>query len=185
MRITRAITLALACLGCAGPIREFYPDAFFPEDRVYENKTIRFSLTFKNNWDVETDPNRMDRGIRKEVRRYQKMGVELLFAGTTSDGLHGVSAIASSLNETAQTYAETIRTLNKDLVSEDAGLTEMLIAHKPMVRWQYRKFGLQYAEFFFTVDTYNVRVAFWSQPALFERFHPVYTSIMSSLESAY
>lgn len=184
------IAIFLFCLlfllvECAGPIKEFYPDSYFTEDHIYENKSIRFSLTFRNNWEIETDPNKMDKGIRKEVRRYQKMGVELLFAGTTTDGLQGVSAVAASWNESTQKYAETIRKLNKDYVTADSDLVDMLINEKPIVKWEYSKFGLQYIEFFFTIDTYNVRVAFWSEPEIFKRFLPVYLSIISSLDYLY
>lgn len=185
MRYLFVLATALLLVKCAGPIKEFYPDSYFIEDHIYENKTIRFSLTFRKNWEIGTDPNKMERGIQKEVRRYQKIGVELLFAGTTTDGLHGVSAVAANLNASTQEYAETIRRLNKDYITADSGLVDMLIKDKPVVKWKYCKLGLQYIEFFFTIDTYNVRVAFWSEPNIFDRFLPVYISIISSLECLY
>ncbi|GAI35280.1 unnamed protein product [marine sediment metagenome] len=174
--------LAVIIIGCAATIKEFYPDSYFKEDNVYQNKPLRFSLDFQGNWDIETDPNRMDRGIRKEVRRHQKIGVELLFAGTTTDGLQGVSAVAANLNESTQKYAEIIRELNKEYLTADSGLVDMLINGKPIVKWEYSKFDMQYVEFFFTMDTYNVRVAFWAEAPIFKRFLPVYLTIMSSLD---
>ena len=185
MRHILFVACLLLFIKCAGPIKQFYPDSYFSEDNIYQNKPIRFSLTFRNNWDIETDPNKMERGIQKEVRRYQKIGVELLFAGITTDGLHGVSAVAANLNASTQEYAETIRKLNKDYITADSGLVDMLIKDKPVVKWKYSKLGLQYIEFFFTIDTYNVRVAFWSEPNIFDRFLPVYISIISSLEYLY
>ncbi len=184
------IAIFLFCLlfllvKCAGPIKEFYPDSYFTEDHIYENKSIRFSLTFRSNWDIETDPNKLSRGIQKEVRRHQKGGVELLFAGATTDGLQGVMAVAANWNESTQKYAETIREKNKDNVTADSGLVDMLIKDKPIVKWKYSKFELQYIEFFFTIDTYNVRVGFWSEPEIFNRFLPVYLSIISSLDYLY
>jgi hypothetical protein len=182
MRAVLVSVLLLLLPGCSSHIEQFYPDSFFKEDNIYQNRPIRFSLDFQGNWDIETDPNNMSRGIQKEVRRYQKIGVELLFAGTTVDGLQGVSAVAANLNESTQKYAETIRELNMRYLTADSGLVDMLINNKPIVKWEYSKFEMQYVEFFFALDTYNIRVAFWAQPAVFKRFYPVYLEIMSSLE---
>ena len=185
MRIVLSLIFLLLLVECAGPIKEFYNDSYFTEDHIYENKSIRFSLTFRNNWEIETNPNNLDKGVQKEVRRLQKQGVELLFAGATTDNLHGVSGFAVNLNESTQKYAEIIREKNKDNLTADSGLVDLLIKDKPVVKWEFSKLGLQYVEFFFTIDTYNIRVAFWSEPEIYRRFLPVYLSIISSLDYLY
>ena len=48
-------------------------------------------------------------------------------------------------------------------------------------RWEYSKSGLRFVEFFFAIDTYNLRIAFWTTPVLYGNFLPVYREIMETL----
>lgn len=176
------VSLLIFIGGCGGPISQFYPDSYFSEDNIYQNKPLRFSLTFQGNWDIETNPNKMRRSLQKLAREFQKQGIELLFIGSTVDALQGVQGVAINLNASTREYAETYRDINKSYMTTDSGLTDIIINNKPMVRWNYVKYGFQFIEFFFTLDTYNIRIAFWSKPNIFKRFLPVYFNIMSSLD---
>ena len=53
------VLLLLTVLFCAPAIKQFYPGNYFPEDRTYQNKTLGFSLTYRGNWEIITDPNDM------------------------------------------------------------------------------------------------------------------------------
>ncbi|MBD3316045.1 MAG: hypothetical protein GF344_09675 [Chitinivibrionales bacterium] len=175
--------IALICgAGCAGSIKEFYPDSYFEADRVYLNRPLRFSLTFRGNWRLFTDPNEMEEGARTFFRELQKNGAELLFVGATPEGTQAVRAIAINLNLPQRDYAERIRALNRKSIAKDLGLTEMHINGRVMTRWDYVSHGARFAEFFFALDTYNIRIAFWSTPTVFERFYPVYLDIISTLD---
>jgi hypothetical protein len=173
-----ALLLAVAC---AAPRRQFYPDSFYPQDGIYENKPLRFLLTFSGNWHLFTDPEEMDKGSREFAHELQKAGVELLFVGASAEALHGTRAIAANLNETPVDYAEQIQRINKDDVQNDQGLVDFLAGDHAMTKWVYDKAGFRFAEFFFCVGTYNIRIAFWTKPQLFEKFLPVYEEIVSSL----
>ncbi len=173
-------TTALVFLvGCAGTIKEFYPDTFFSEDNIYQNKPIGFTLTFRGQWHIFTDPNEMEGRLRGFAEELQEQGGELLFVGSTVERTQGVRGIAANLNAPAREYAERIRDINT--VAVDSGLTEMLVADIPMVRWDYYDTGFRFVEFFLRVETYDVRIAFWTKPELFDAFEPVYLSILSSI----
>ncbi len=173
-----AVALLLAC---AAPLKEFYPDSYFAEDGVYQNKPLRFSLTFRGTWYLITDPDDMRGSTRQFARDLRERSAELLFVGATAEGTQGVRGIAINLNVGQREYAEKIHTLNAPDVDEDFGLTETILDGMPMVRWDYRVGEFRFVEFFFTLDTYNLRIAFWTRPSVFERFEPVYLDIMSSL----
>ncbi len=175
----------LGITSCSAPIKQFYPDSYFEEDRIYQNKPLRFSLVFQGNWNIYTDPNIMMRSLKNLAIDHQKEGRELLFVGTTVDGLQGVKGIAINLNASPQEYAETyrkIKTTDNSNMTADSGLVDILINNKPMVRWCYTEFNCEFIEFFFTIDTYNVRISFWAKSTIFKRFLPVYFSIISSLD---
>lgn len=180
VRISCLLALSIL-LSCASSIRQFYPDSYFTEDGIYQNKALRFSLSFRGNWVLITDPNEMRGNTREFAHDLQERGAELLFVGATSEGAQGVRGIAINLNTLPREYAERVREINADGVSEDFGLRDMLIDGMPMVRWDYVVKDFRFVEFFFTLDTYNTRIAFWTKPAIFERFEPVYLDIMSSL----
>lgn len=182
----RIILVSLVCLlyllGCSAPIKQFYPDSYFKEDAVYQNKPLRFSLTFKENWVIDTDPNYMMRSLRSIAKEHQKLGGELLFIGGTVDGLQGVKGIAMNLNIPNDEYAESIQSINKSVITSDSGLSEIIINGYSMIKWTYTSHDHKFVEFFFTLDTYNLRIAFWALPSTLDRFYPVYLDIMSSLE---
>lgn len=175
----------LGILSCASSIKEFYPDSYFKEDGIYQNKPLSFSLAFEGSWNIFTDPNNMVRSLKQLAVDHQKEGRELLFVGTTADGLQGVRGIALNLNASTEEYAEmyrNIKTTNNEAISADSGLVAVMANNIPMVRWSYTEYGHQFVEFFFTIDTYNIRIAFWAKPIFFRRFLPVYFAIMSSIE---
>jgi hypothetical protein len=165
---------------CAAPIRQFYPGTYFPQDRTYQNKPIGFSLTFRGNWDITTDPNEMSTN-KENAKALHISGAELLFIGSTVEETQGTRGIVINFNETNKKYAEEIQRVNKDLSDTDYGLADVTIHDVPMVRWEYAKGEYRFVEFFFSIDTYNLRVAFWTKPRLYENFLPVYEDIMSTL----
>lgn len=182
MKLFCALLIAglLLSLNCAGPIKQFYPGTFFPEDRTYQNKPIGFSITYRGNWDIITDPNEMKQH-RKDAKSLQDSGAELLFWGSTVENTQGTRCIAANFNETNREHAEQIQRVNRSKKVEDYGLCEDTIHNIPMVRWEYAEAGFRFVEFFFSVDTYNLRVAFWTMPLLFKKFLPVYKEMLGTL----
>lgn len=172
---------ALVCT-CAAPLKQFYPDTFYPEDQIYENKPLRFILKYEGNWVLFTDPRDMDNGGRALAREFAKKGVELLFMGATAEGMHGTRGIAAHYNEPAMDHATRIRELNKNDLQNDRGLLPFLAGRNSMVKWMYDRGDFRFVEFFFTIATYDIRIAFWSRKDLFDKFLPVYEGIISSLE---
>jgi hypothetical protein len=176
------LTVCCLLLFCAAPLKQFYPDTYYPEDQIYENKPLHFMLRFQENWVVFTDPNEMDKATKSLARAFAKSGVELIFVGATVEGSQGVRGIAANLNEPPMDYAEYIRRLNAGDVQNDQGLTEIVFGRNSMVKWVYDKVGFRFAEYFFTIDTYDIRIAFWTRTDNFEKFLPVFEGIMSSLQ---
>jgi hypothetical protein len=175
-----AIVLAVM-MSCAPPVKQFYYDNFFPEDNVYENKSIGFLLTFRGKWNIITDPNEMNRHYKAFAKTMREAGGELLFMGSTVEKLYGVKAIALNLNEPPQEYAHYIRDLNRSQVDRDNDPVDFYAGNNPMSKWVYDKAGYRFVEFFFVIDTYDVRMSFWTKPALFDNFLPVFEEIMSTL----
>lgn len=176
------LILYLSLLHCSAPIKQFYADSYFNEDNIYQNKPLHFMLSFEGSWDIVTDPNFMQRSIKKLAKEYHAQGTELLFIGSTTDALQGTQGIAVNLNASTREYAKIIRKMNKNNISIDSGLTDIIFHNKPMIRWDYFKFGFQFVEFFFTIDTYNIRISFWAKPDIFIRFLPIYLKNMASIE---
>ncbi len=175
------IIAGLLFMSCAPAMVQFYPDDYYPEDKIYENKPLRFILNYSGNWRIYTDPNEMDRGSRAFAKELQKSGLELLFIGATVEGFHGTRGIAVNLNEPAREYAEYIRRLNGDDVENDQGLTEFYAAENYMIKWVYDKSDYRFVEFFFNIETYDIRISFWTKPNLYDNFLPVFEQIMSTL----
>jgi hypothetical protein len=172
----------LALLSCAPAIKQFFPGNYYQEDHTYQNKSLGFALTYRGNWEIATDPNetRKNKAYSKELH---KIGAELLFTGFTVEKTQGTRSIVAHLNETSREYAEEIRNINKNGLNSDSGCTDVTINGKNFSTWRYKdkENDFCFIEYFFTVDTYNVRVAFWTTPILFEKFLPVYDEIMGSL----
>jgi hypothetical protein len=175
--------IVLALSGCAAPLTEFYPDSYFTEDGVYDNKILGFALTFPRTWRLVTDPNAFNQSQKKLARILNRQGVDMLFLGSTSDGMQGARALAANLNLTTKEYFQRTWNANHVETSDDKGVSEMVIADIPVLRWEYSLFGLRYNEFFLTLGTCNLRIAFWATPDRFERFLPVYLEIMASISS--
>ena len=169
--------------GCSSTIKQFYHDSFFPEDNIYQNKSLRFVLTFTGNWNIITDPNKMDKGSREFAATLNKSGVELLFVGSTVEGLHGTRAIAANLNEPVREYAEYIRKVNLPDIENDQGLVPFVTDRASMFKWIYDKSGFRFAEFFVNIGTYDIRIAFWTKTELFDNFLPVFEGIISTIST--
>jgi len=165
---------------CAGTVRPFFPGNYFLEDKTYQNKSLGFSLTFRGNWDIVTDPNEM-KDSKSFFKDLHDVGAELLFSGFTIEKTQGTRAIVTHLNETNREYADEIRNINKDQIDVDSGCADITINGKEFSTWRYKKNDFWFVEYFFSVDTYNIRVAFWTKPKLFDKFVPVYDQIMGTL----
>ncbi len=175
------VFLGLTLLSCSLQLKRFYPGDYYSEDNIYQNKILKFTITYDSNWQLWTDPATMNRGSRKFARQLQKSGIELLFIGSSAEKYLGTRAIAVNLNEPALEYAEYIRRLNLPDVKNDQGLLEITNGRIEMVRWIYEKHGFSFIEYFFNSGTFDVRIAFWTRKEFFKNFLPVFESIMGSL----
>jgi hypothetical protein len=175
---------APACLllSCAAPLKQFYPDTYYPEDHLYENKPLHFIMKFAGNWDIITDPNEMGKETQRIAREFAKSGVELLFIGATTEGFHVVRGQAVNLNEPPMDYATYIRRISANDVQNDQGLAEIVFGKNSMVKWIYDKGGSRIVEYIFTIDSYDMRIAFGTRIEFFDKFLPVYEETMSSLQ---
>jgi hypothetical protein len=180
--ISLPLTIAILLCSCAGPIRQFYPDAYYSEDHLYENKSLHFIMKFAGNWEIITDPNEMGDETKKIARQFQKSGVELLFIGATVEGYHVVRGQAVNLNEPAMDYAQYLRRISAKEVENDQGLTPIVFGKNSMVKWVYDKGQSRIVEYIFTIDSYDIRIAFGTRIEFFEKFLPVYEETMSSLQ---
>lgn len=176
-----AVFLVLTLFSCSSHLKSYYPGRFYPEDNIYQNKIIKFIITFDSNWQLWTDPATMNHDSRKFARELHKSGIELLFIGASTEKYLGTRAIAVNLNEPAKEYAEYIRRLNLPDVENDQGLVETTNGRIDMVRWMYEKHGFSFIEYFFNSGTFDIRIAFWTRKDLFNNFLPVFESIMGSL----
>ena len=179
--LTAAFVACFLILSCSPPAGQFYEDSFYREDNIYENKPLGFLLTYEGNWNIVTDPEKMDRNSRLFANELRKAGLELLYVGTTVEGYLGTRAIGVNLNEPSADYAEYVRRLNKDDVENDKGLVQFYAGDNPMIKWEYEKSGFCFVEFFINVGTYDIRIAFWTKPDLYKNFLPVFEEIISTL----
>ena len=173
-------------MGCAAPLKEIYHDTYFEEDGIYQNSALGFSLQFPVEWYLFTDPNTMSKPLKALARDMLKDASELLFVGTTSDGLQGVKGVAAHLNANAVEYAKAYYQINKPDMVGDSGLVEIPINEVPMVVWEYsKKVGtsyVHYIEFFFSIRSYTVRICFWADQRIFNRFMQTYFDVIKSIE---
>lgn len=176
-----AVLLVLVFFCACAPVKQFYPDRFFAEDNIYENKALGFAVTFRGSWTVATDPAEMSKTGRKAARMLQKSGRELLFAGSTVEGTQGTRGIAENLNLANEDYLEEIRKSNAGSLEKDLGSNEFVLADRPVIAWEYQYQGFHFVEYLFASGSYNIRIAFWTKPELFLNFLPVYEEIMSTL----
>lgn len=177
------LTIFMVCFlfSCAPSINQFYPDFYYDEDDIYQNKPLGFLLTFIGNWNIITDPNDMDRANRNHARNLKKSGVELLFIGENVEGFIGTRGVAVNLNIPAREYAEYVRMINREDIQSDSGLVDVYVNKYPAVKWVYEKEGFKFAEYFFGSTTYDIRIAFWTEDNLFENLVSVFEQIMGTL----
>jgi hypothetical protein len=182
LRACLPVFLCAMAIQCAAPIKDFYPDTYFSEDGIYENKPLGFLLTYKGNWDLSTAPDGFSKTARDFAKTLHKDGAELLFLGSTVEGTQGTRGIAINLNLPPIEYAQKIQKINAKDITRDLGMVEVVSDQMPMVKWEYLMMGdFHFVEFFFVVGTYDVRIAFWTKKELFERFRPTYEDIISSV----
>ncbi len=172
---------AVSLFSCTAPLVQYYPDTFYKQDCIYENRAIGFTLTYRGTWDLETEPSQMSSGNRAFARELNRNGLELLYVGSTAEGFHGTRAIAANLNEPVMAYAKRIRNFNLEDNSSDSGLVPFDTEKGKWVKWVYEKSSFRFVEFFCRIETMNIRVAFWSTPEMFDRFLPVYEEIVHSM----
>jgi hypothetical protein len=168
-------------LGCAAPIKHYYPDTFFSQDNLYENKPLGFLLQYRGAWELFTDPRDMAATAREFARTLQKSGAELLFVGTTVEATQGTRGIAINLNLPALEYAQQIQKINAAEITKDLGFVDFIAGAVPAVKWEYLIGDFRFVEFFFVLDTYDIRIAFWTKKTIFDRFLPQYEDIISSI----
>lgn len=176
------LCLVVLFVSCVPRLKQYYADEYFPQDHIYENRALGFTLRFAGNWDVTTDPRDMKGAGRETARMLQRSGVELIFVGHTVEGTQGTRGVVAHANLPSMEYARHIRQINSESIDEELDMEPCTAAGKSMVRWQYRIGSFLFVEFFFRIETYNVRVAFWAKRDIFERFIPVYEDIIGSLQ---
>jgi hypothetical protein len=187
IQITGTVSFGVVCVlllsGCAPAIREFYPDTYFEADRIYQNKSLGFTLTYRGNWLITTDPNKMSKTIKPIARSFAQSSAEFLFVGSTVEGLYGTRGIVNNLNLPPNEYAELVRNQMLPTVTADSGITTVILKNGQMIQWRWTVNEYQFVEYYFVIDTYDIRIAFWSKKETFERFLPVYEDIISSIET--
>jgi hypothetical protein len=107
--------------------------------------------------------------------------MELLYAGATTDGLYGTRCIAGNFNIPLKAFAENIRNANSNSLENDQGLTDFYAGPIPAVKWIYDQSGFRFAEYIFKIDTYDIRISFWTKAELFQNYLDIFELIMSTL----
>lgn len=169
-------------LSCAAPIRQYFPDSYFLQDHIYQNKLLKFALRYAGNWNITTDPNLMSKAGKKVAQTLRNSRGELLFLGSTVEGAQGTRGIVENLNISNEKFLGSIRKSNTTSINKDLGQEEFDANGIETVKWQYLYKGFHFVEFLFRSGTYNIRIAFWTSPSLFDQFLPVYEEIMNSIE---
>ena len=174
-----ALSLALILVSCGPPPR--YEGAYFPADCMYENRDLGLTLRFSGKWILKTDPRRMARPARAFARELRTAGADLLFSGASADGRQAVRCIVINANMGAEAYAEAIRGTNVAGVTADSGLAIIADDGDTLIRWEYSVGNYRFGEYFYQVGTYNIRLAFWTDPLTYTRFRPIYENSARSL----
>lgn len=175
------LIILLLISSCISPLKQYYPDKFYHEDSIYENKQLRFLITYSSSWYLFTNPKELDRKTQAVYRSFHKSGMELLYAGATTDGLYGTRCIAGNFNIPIKTFAENIQKANRNSLENDQGLNEFYAGPIPAVKWIYDQSGFRFAEYFFKIDTYDIRISFWTKAELFQNYLDAFELIMSTL----
>lgn len=180
-RIISALLAATLVTGCVAPVAQFFDDTYFTQDRIYRNSSLAFAVQYRGNWKLAIEPRQMSRTGKKAAKVLQQSGRELLYTGATFEGTQGTRAIVCNLNLSNEEYLKEIRSSNTGTIQEDYGAINFVTESTIFLKWQYRFAGLRFVEFLFRTGTYNVRIAFWTRPDLYERFLPEYEHIIESL----
>jgi hypothetical protein len=181
MRQVIVLVFFVAISSCAPLVKQYYPGHFSREKHSYQNNVLGFSLTYRGAWEITTDPNKMSIVSKDYAKELHTSGAELLFSGATVENTQGTRCIVVNLNETCEEYSEEIRRANQDQIDSDSGCALDTVNGIPFVVWRYSKNEFDFVEYFFTIDTYDIRLAFWTKPRIFNKFLPVYREIMGTL----
>lgn len=182
LRLLTGCVAACLVVGCAPAIQQFYTDTFHPEDHIYQNATLGFALMFSTGWQVVTDPMDMDKTRRQAAMQLHKQGAELIFAGETVEGGQGTRGIVENLNRPNKAFLAALRKANAGSITRDLGEETFMAGEVLSLKWEYEYRDMRFVEFLFRAGTYNVRIAFWTKPDLYESFLPEYEAIMATLD---
>jgi hypothetical protein len=166
---------------CAPNLKQYYPGKYYFEDSIYENKTLQFLITYSGGWYLFADPSEMDQPTRRFAESLHKTHQDLLFTGATTDGLYGTRCIAGNYNLPIKKFAENIQRANNQSIQKDQGLTDFYAGPTPAVKWVYDQMGFRFSEYFFKIDTYDIRISFWTKPELFDNYLDIFEQIMGTL----
>lgn len=166
---------------CAPTLKQYYPGKYYFEDSIYENKTLQFLITYSGGWYLFSDPSEMDQQTRHFAELLHKSHQDLLFTGATTDGLYGTRCIAGNYNLPIKKFAENIQRANNQNTKNDQGLTDFYAGPTPAVKWVYDQMGFRFAEYLFKIDTYDIRISFWTKSELFDNYLDAFEQIMGTL----
>ena len=177
-----AFALMLVLAGCSPPPpARFFEGTWFEYDRLYRNAALGFAFQFRGNWSVAITPHQMSPAGRKAARALEAEGRELLFTAATVEGSQGCRGIVDHLNLTNTDYLAGIREANRATIEEDYGAESFQTPATTFLKWEYRFAGMRFVEFLFRNGTYNIRIAFWTDPQRYEHFLPEYERMMRTL----
>jgi hypothetical protein len=183
--IVISIVSALLMLSsCAPQLKRFYDGQYYIEDSIYENKSLQFIITYKRGWYLFTQEYEMDNATKAFAHSLHKRNQELLYAGATSDGLYGSRCIAANFNFSVEQFANNIRNANKNDVQKEYGLTNTVIGEYPAYKWVYDQKGFRFVEYFFKINTCDIRIAFWTKTELYANNIDVFEDIISTISQS-
>jgi len=180
-RLFPAALSAALLFACSPPVGEYFPDHFFPQDRIYENRPLGFTLTFTGNWNIATEPRAMTPEYRAVARTLYESHAELLFLGYTAERSQGARGIVNNLNVDNEEYLSLIRRMYARNIGEDFGFDTVDAGQFETLAWHYTFNRIHFVEYLFRSGTYNVRIAFWTTAQLFPKFRPVYEEMIRTL----
>jgi len=182
--IISIVSALLTLTSCAPQLKQFYSGHYYIEDSIYENKSLQFIITYKRGWYLFTEEYEMDNATKAFAQSLHKRNQELLFAGATSDGLYGSRCIAANFNFPVEQFANNIHNANKNDVQKEFGLTATIIGDFPAYKWVYDQKGFRFVEYFFKINTCNIRIAFWTKTELFDNNLSVFEDIISTISQS-
>jgi hypothetical protein len=166
---------------CASNLKQYYPGRYYLEDSIYENKILQFLITYSGGWYLFANPKEMDQQTRRCAESLHKTHQDLLFTGATADGLYGTRCIAANYNLPIKKFAENIQRANSVDIRNDQGLTDFFAGSTPAVKWVYDQMGFRFTEYYFKIETYDIRISFWTKPELFNNYLGAFEQIIGTL----